>query len=75
MSNTIDQYSPIVPLIVPQTQPVDLERVTAQTIETKIGEAIGSFTVGILGPFFIHFSFIFHFILFPFFLKIETENE
>ena len=40
MSNTIDQYSPIVPLIVPQTQPVDLERVTAQTIETKIGEAI-----------------------------------
>ena len=28
---------------------------------------IGSFTVGIFGPFFIHFSFIFHFILFPFF--------
>ena len=38
---------------------------------------VGSFTVqvGIFIPFFIHFSFIFHFILFPFFLKIETENE
>ena len=36
---------------------------------------LGSFTVGIFGPFFIHFSFFFHFILFPFFLKIETENE
>ena len=36
---------------------------------------LGLFTVGIFGPFFIHFSFIFHFILFPFFLKIETENE
>ena len=36
---------------------------------------IGSFTIGIFRPFFNYFSIIFHFILFPFFLKIETQNE
>ena len=36
---------------------------------------LGSFTVGIFSPFFNHFSIIFHFILFPFFLKVETQNE
>ena len=42
---------------------------------TSLQGKIGLFTVGIFSPFFNHFSIIFHFILFPFFLKVETQNE
>ena len=52
---------------------LELSPLTTQYVERnhEHESEIGSFTVGIFGPFFIHFSFI----LFPFFLKIETENE
>ena len=45
----------------------DFDSILREFFFLKFAVPLGSFTVGIFGPFFIHFSFIFHFILFPFF--------